>query len=438
VSLAVRRKLFGNKHPAVASSLNSLAYAFCFQGRLVEAEAVAREALAVCKELFGNEHPNVANALDTLATVTWHEGKRDEAETAEREALAMTRKLLGYENADVAQMMDNLAAMVCSQGRLSEAENLAREGLRMRKDLLGKEEQRFSWQEGLGAARSKSPTLEPVASAWEVAISINNLGGILGHEGELTQAESLLGEALTMRRKLAGDNNVLVSKSLANLLEVLERQGKLGVSEELARECLAICEKTSPDNWLIFSSQSVLGGSLLAQKRFSEAEPLLLAGYEGLKQRRAYDLVQCEPYLQRALQRLTLLYEATGRSEQAGQWRAETTKWRRQEVAKYRKAADVGDIGARSVLARLLATCEAAEIRDGPTAVAFAEAAVAATKRKNPNILDTLAATYAETGQFQKAVAIQKEVLAINSNPTLAKDFESHLKSYESGKPWRE
>jgi len=29
----------------------------------------------------------------------------------------------------------------------------------------------------------------------------------------------------------------------------------------------------------------MLGGSLLGQKRYAEAEPLLLSGYEGMKQR---------------------------------------------------------------------------------------------------------------------------------------------------------
>ena len=40
-----------------------------------------------------------------------------------------------------------------------------------------------------------------------------------------------------------------------------------------------------PDDWLTFNARSLLGGSLLGQKKYAEAEPLLLSGYEGMKQR---------------------------------------------------------------------------------------------------------------------------------------------------------
>ena len=56
-------------------------------------------------------------------------------------------------------------------------------------------------------------------------------------------------------------------------------------AEPLLRECLAIREKTQPDDWTTFNTQSLLGGALLGQKKYADAEPLLLKGYEGMKQR---------------------------------------------------------------------------------------------------------------------------------------------------------
>ena len=55
------------------------------------------------------------------------------------------------------------------------------------------------------------------------------------------------------------------------------------------RECLLIREKTEPDAWTTFHTKSLLGGSLLGQKNLppDAAEPLLLAGYEGMKAREA-------------------------------------------------------------------------------------------------------------------------------------------------------
>ena len=55
----------------------------------------------------------------------------------------------------------------------------------------------------------------------------------------------------------------------------------------MLRECLAIRVKKQPDAWSTFNTQSKLGGVLLGQKKYADAEPLLLQGYEGMKQREA-------------------------------------------------------------------------------------------------------------------------------------------------------
>ena len=46
---------------------------------------------------------------------------------------------------------------------------------------------------------------------------------------------------------------------------------------------------------------------------------------------------------------------------------------------------------------------------NGTNAVRLAQAAVGATSRENWSLLDTLAATYAETQQFEQAVAVERE-----------------------------
>ena len=58
-------------------------------------------------------------------------------------------------------------------------------------------------------------------------------------------------------------------------------------AETILRECLAVREKTQPDLWSTFSTKSMLGGALLGQKKYTEAEPLLVAGYQMMKRREA-------------------------------------------------------------------------------------------------------------------------------------------------------
>lgn len=95
-----------------------------------------------------------------------------------------------------------------------------------------------------------------------------------------------------------------------------------------------------------------------------------------------------------------------------------------------------GDAAGLIELAWLLATSNEPQIRDGTNAVAFAERAVAATQRKAPSFLDTLAAAYAESGEFAKAVSTEKEALTLNHNQALNDELGFHLSLFESGSPY--
>ena len=89
-------------------------------------------------------------------------------------------------------------------------------------------------------------------------------------------------------------------------------------------------------------------------------------------------------------------------------------------------------------LARLLATARNQKIRDGATAVQMAERANQLTGYGQPEMLDTLAAAYAEAGRFPEAIqASQKALdLAYSADMSeLAKDIESRMRLYQAGRP---
>jgi len=98
-------------------------------------------------------------------------------------------------------------------------------------------------------------------------------------------------------------------------------------AEPLLRECLAIREKTQPDLWTTFNTQSLLGGALLGQKKYAEAEPLLLAGYEGMKQREKSIPPQGATRIPEALDRLLDLCTATSWPDEVKKWQAERAKY---------------------------------------------------------------------------------------------------------------
>lgn len=102
--------------------------------------------------------------------------------------------------------------------------------------------------------------------------------------------------------------------------------GKPAEAEPLARECLAMREAIIPDDWRTFNARSVLGGCLLGQKKFTEAEPLLISGYEGMKRREDKIPPAGKVRPQQALQRLVQLYEETNRPDQAARWKQKLTE----------------------------------------------------------------------------------------------------------------
>jgi predicted Zn-dependent protease len=58
--------------------------------------------------------------------------------------------------------------------------------------------------------------------------------------------------------------------------------------------------------------------------------------------------------------------------------------------------------------------------------------------RKDPNTLDTLAAAYAEIGQFANAVSTEKDAIQLSSDGNQQKEYKSRLKFYEANVPYRE
>ena len=90
-----------------------------------------------------------------------------------------------------------------------------------------------------------------------------------------------------------------------------------------------------------------------------------------------------------------------------------------------------------NAMAWTLAASSDPNLRNGKKALKFAEMAVTATKRNDPGYLDTLAAAYAELGQFTNAVRVQQEAILLLKDDGTKRDYLSHLNLYQSNTPCR-
>ncbi len=93
--------------------------------------------------------------------------------------------------------------------------------------------------------------------------------------------------------------------------------------------------------------------------------------------------------------------------------------------------------GLLNNLAWVLATSPDATLRDGKRAIELATKACDVTEYKRPHILSTLAAAYAETGNFETAIRWSKKAVELGDK-LHDEQLGKELKSYQAGKPWRE
>jgi tetratricopeptide (TPR) repeat protein len=154
----------------------------------------------------------------------------------------------------------------------------------------------------------------------------NNLIAAYREAGQFGKQERSLTEMLAALRTRLPAGYAQVATNLARLGRCQLRLKKYAAAEASLRECLAIRQEKWPDGWTAFDARSALGEALALQGKHKEAEPLLLLGYEGLKQRQAKVPPEHRARrLEEALQRLARYYEATGNRDEAGKWRKEIT-----------------------------------------------------------------------------------------------------------------
>lgn len=93
-------------------------------------------------------------------------------------------------------------------------------------------------------------------------------------------------------------------------------------------------------------------------------------------------------------------------------------------------------------IAWLMATCPEKEYRDGPQAIKFATEALEQDELRAPGTVDTLAAAYAEAGNFEAAVETQQEAIDEAADWGFGDEeiqgMEKRIALYQAKKPYRE
>jgi eukaryotic-like serine/threonine-protein kinase len=338
-ALDIRRRTLGNRHQETAQSMVGLGGLYTATGRIAEGEALYREAIAVYRRAQPTGDVDakwfVIALTDYGLLQQYVKGDAATGEAIWREALEISSGFTGEDRAAVAILEGNLGNAQAARGDVAGAESYYRRAIEEFRRLPG------------------SPRVE-------MATYLLHLGNSLSNRGEYDQAEPLLLEAYELSRGTLGDTHYSTGLSLISLgyfyyrrgnyqramesadraLEILRtvlppdhsdisevsglrgiimtRTGEAARGEPLIRAWLETQRRTLTNPGPIMYAQGILGENLTAQRRYREAEPLLLESYNVMNARYGAH----NPFTVEAARRLVALYEAWAKPDRVAEFRA--------------------------------------------------------------------------------------------------------------------
>jgi serine/threonine protein kinase len=314
-ALERRRVVLGEEHPDTVKTMIILGRCRALEGQLDEGERLLTQALQTPSRVYGGKTPETLAGMNWLGSTLAMRGKLDQAEVLQARCVDECRKVYGDDNPRTIATMQQLARTYLSRDEAGRAEAWLTRALEAARVRLGR-------RHGLTRV-----LLADLADAYQL-------------QDRHAEAAGLIAELVAEPRKdqktgrLAGGD----LKGLRLLGRNLVREGKYAEAELPLRKYLALFEESTAGRpcdfvWprqYVFRTQVVLGASLLGQKKYAQAEPMLREGYRRMKQQPEAEGAVPTPldrrYVTEALGWLVQLYEEWDKPDEAAYWRKELHK----------------------------------------------------------------------------------------------------------------
>ncbi|PYK25757.1 MAG: hypothetical protein DME59_09555 [Verrucomicrobia bacterium] len=341
--LDLHRKLYGENNIKTLAASEQRAFMLFSEGKLTASEKDYRKILPLMRneERKGNiKAENLAGALDNFGYLRRTQGDSKEAELSFRESLALSSQMPKESLYIIGPTRSTLASTLADQGRFEEALQTAREAVAEYRQRAETDTPNFSFtltvlggfltEKGdyaeadanlRGAEVIQRKFLNP-SSLW-LGDNLRNQAISYYQQGRYAESLSKVTEALRIYRESFGpyyDNypTALIINGL-----ILAKTGQPQEGEKILREAVKIRTDLLPKgHYWVALTNSALGECLTIEKRYNEAEPLLLESYESLKSSQGAN----NPRTQLALQRLITLYENWGKLDRARAYRENLSK----------------------------------------------------------------------------------------------------------------
>ena len=273
--LGTARRIFPDPHPKIATSMHNLAGTLFHAaqkspnpGPLVEESlALTRASLAMEKRLFGERSAEVAGTTAAMAAALAEIGRPEDALAGFDDAVAIYGSLAPPRLPEIAEIRSNVALTLLRLGKTAEAIDAARQGV--------DECARYFAEESTQVVRAHAVYGRCLRDGDRLAEAAEQYRLALAPAREPASGAS---------RWRADDQAMLAGILLQQATPETFRE-----AEQVLRDCLKAREERFPGGWLVASTKSMLGQAIAAQpdtpadqSRIDEAVTLLTQGYEGL------------------------------------------------------------------------------------------------------------------------------------------------------------
>jgi len=443
------------RNPGAGIAHNNLGTILLAEGNVTEAMAHFEKAAAI--------EPNAADVHSNLGSALLQQGLLEAAIRQFRQAISI--------QPDSALAHNNLGNVLSRQGRLDEAIIQLQKAVEFQPALVSA---RCNLATALLEAGRVDEAMQHLQRAIELQPNVSDayvsLGSALLAKGQVNEAVADLRKAVELQPTLASTHY-----SLANALlqdgrvddAILQFQKAVAIEPGFAPAhnglANALLQKGDLDEALAQYQTALSLDPRLAEAHLNLANLLLQRNEPDQAIAHFQAALRLRPNLAAAHSNLANALFSKGRADEAiahfqqalklqpnlaeahnGLANALLQKGRVAEAIMHYQAAVAAVPNHPYLLNNLawvLATCPDASIRDGARAVQLAQQAEQLSGGKDPALLGTLAAAYAETGQFTNAVATARSALELataRTNTAQVEMLRGRLKLYESGSPFRD
>jgi serine/threonine protein kinase len=346
-ALEIRRRVLGEEHPDTMATTYNLGTISMYYGKYREARPLLVKARELHSRILGEDHPNSMMSAGALGTFYLYLGEYKEAESVDTKVLETRRRVFGNEDPLTLGTAILLAQIYTNLARYSEAERLLNGVVILtRKRAASKEVRPGDYGPQIHVARAltalaylyvcegkKVPAEQIYKSALEIQhrlldedhpdrmVTMNHLGQLYQELGNETEAERLLTKTLELRQRVSAPENVFLADVRRALGQLRLQQQKYREAESLLRDAVTGYEKAGSESWLRYQTSVLLGASLVAQRRYGDAEPFLVSGYQGMLDRQSTIPTYGRRVLKQTQGWIAQVYANLGKPEKAAEWR---------------------------------------------------------------------------------------------------------------------